>query len=125
MTKNDFAYRNVNPQHIEEEDCVTRAISLATKLSYSSVANLLNMCEQYYGCDKLTVNCYGRLLTEIFNYPVRYCNRGETVGDVVEKFPYNTLIIRIDGHLTCSVLGILTDIWNCSDKEVDRYWIIS
>jgi hypothetical protein len=125
MNNYDFAYHNVNPHKIEGEDCVTRAISLATKLPYASVANLLNMSEYYYDCDKLTVNCYGRLLSEVFNYPERTCYKGETVGDIVNKYPYNTLIIRINGHLTCSVLGILTDIWNCADKKVDRYWIIS
>lgn len=121
----DFAYYNNNPGLIEEEDCVTRAISLATKLPYNAVVKLLDMCAYYYMCDKLNVNCYGRLLSEIFSYPIRYCQDGETVENIVSKFPLNTLIIRIEGHLTSSVAGILTDIWDCSNKLVDCYWIVA
>lgn len=121
----DYAYHNENVYGIEEEDCVTRAISLAAKLPYLAVGKLLDMCAVYYDCDKLTCDCYGRLLSEILNYPVRYCDFQETVGEVIDKFPLNTLIIRIDGHLTASVAGVLTDIWDCSNELVDKYWIVA
>lgn len=34
------------------------------------------------------------------------------------------LIIRVDGHLTCSMYGVVTDIWDCSEEMVDRYWVV-
>lgn len=118
----DFAYYNANVYGTEEEDCVTRAIKLGTGLSYHTVSRLLDMAQDYYGCDKLCVGCYGKLLSEVFKFPIRYCN-GETVEEVARMFPYNIVIIRIDGHLTASVMGIVSDIWDCSKKSVDRYWI--
>ena len=30
------------------------------------------------------------------------------------------LIIRVDGHLTCSIFGEVLDIWDCSE----RLWIV-
>lgn len=121
----DFNYYNANVNGIEEEDCVTRAISLATKLSYNAVARLLDMASRYYGCEKLTCSCYGRVLTDIFGFPLRYCDNAETVGEISKKYPYNTLLIRVDGHLTTSIAGVIFDIWDCSKKVVDKYWIIS
>lgn len=120
-----FAYYNANTLGIEEEDCVIRAIKLATNLSYVAVSRLLDMSSVYYDCAKLNCGCYGRLLSDIFNYPVRYCNYKETVADIINKFPLNTLIIRIDNHLTASVAGLLMDIADCSNELVDKYWIVA
>lgn len=121
----DFAYYNANIYGIEEEDCVTRAIKLGTGLQYSTISKLLDMASFYYNCEKLCVNCYGKVLSEMFNFPIRYCDYKQTVKEVSKKYPYNTIIIRIDGHLTASVMGVVADIWDCSDKLVDCYWIVS
>lgn len=122
---NDFAYYNANIDGKEENDCVCRAIHLGTKLPYSTVNRLLDMTAYYYDCDKLCVNCYGRLLTEIFNYPIRFCDFKNTVGEIAKTYPHNTIIIRVKGHLTASIMGVVADIWNCSEKLVDCYWIVS
>lgn len=121
----DFNYYNANTDGREEEDCVTRAISLATKISYNGISRLLDMIASYYGCQKLNCGCYGRLLTDIFGFPVRYGEDAETVEDIAKKYKYNTLLIRIDGHLTTSIAGVIFDIWDCSKKIVDKYWIIT
>lgn len=121
----DFAYYNANIFGIEDEDCVTRAIHLGTKLPYNAITKLLDMTAYYFDCDRLCINCYGRLLSEIFNYPIRYSDFKETVSQVAKKYPYNTLIIRVDGHLTSSIMGVIADTWDCGEKLVDCYWIVS
>lgn len=121
----DFAYHNVNPNREETEDCVCRAISLGTKLSYHSVKKLLEIVANYYGCDTLCVCCYHHLLEDIFQFPVKHSRFTESVGDVAKRHRYNTCLIRIDGHLTVSVMGVVFDIWDCTDKPVDCYWIVS
>ncbi len=121
----DFAYYNANIDGNEENDCVTRAIKLGTGLSYTTVAKLLDMASYYYDCDRLCVNCYGRLLSEIFNFPIRYCDYQKTVKEISKSYPYNTVVIRIEGHLTTSVMGVIADTWDCSDKLVDCFWIVS
>ena len=120
----DFKYYNANVLGKEEEDCVIRAISVATRLSYGAVARLLDMASNYYRCEKLNCNCYGRLLTEIFGFPVRYCDNAETVEEIINKYSNNTLLLRIDGHLSCSIAGVIFDIWDCTKKLVDCYWIV-
>lgn len=121
---NDFSYYNINPNKSEEQDCVCRAISLATKLDYNAVDKLLGLVAHCYDCDKLCLCCYHHLLEDIFNFPVRYCENVETVGEVAKKYPNNILLIRIQGHLSSSLYGVVYDIWDCTHKLVDCYWIV-
>lgn len=50
--------------------------------------------------------------------------RGHTVGEVAEAHPGRKLLIRIEGHLTCSMYGVVIDTWDCTDKIADCYWIV-
>jgi hypothetical protein len=122
---NDFSYYNINPEKSEEQDCVCRAISLAVNLDYHAVEKLLEVVAHFYNCEKLCLCCYHHLLEDVFNFPVRYCEYGETVGDIAKRLSHNIVLIRIDGHLSCSLYGIVYDIWDCSQKNVDCYWIVA
>lgn len=119
----DFAYYNSNPHGYEEEDCVCRAIKLALNLDYDVVDRLLTLVADHRQCDKLCLNCYHYLLEDIFNLPVRYCENSETVKDIARRFPRNVLLIRIQGHLTCAVYGVIFDLWDCGSEQADCYWI--
>lgn len=120
----DFQYFNNNPNNEHIEDCVCRAISTAAGLNYRTVNKMLNLVAQVYSCDKLCVNCYQHLLSNIFDYTCHYCNFEYTVQDIAESRSDDTLIIRVKGHLTCSVKGKILDIWDCSEKLVDCYWVV-
>lgn len=120
---NNFSYYNINPEMLEEEDCVTRAIALGLKLPYKTASNLIQLTADHYGCPKLCIWCYEKLLTQTFNLPVRYCKDGETVEDIANLYPNNTVIIRIEGHLTCAVEGTIYDLFDCTEHIVDCYWI--
>lgn len=119
-----FVYLNVNDSHMEEEDCVCRAIKLATGLPYHTVEMLLEMSAVYFGCDALNCDCYSRLLEEVFEFPVKKARPYETVEDIIDKYPNNTLLIRIDGHLTCAIDGYIYDLWNSDYRKVTKYWIV-
>lgn len=119
----DFTYYNANPNNYEEEDCVCRAISAATNLDYYVCDNLLTLIAETNHCEKLCLCCYHILLEDVFELPVRFCENGETVGEIAKMFKNNTVIIRIHGHLTYAINGELKDIWDCWDEEVDCYWI--
>lgn len=123
MSKKRFLRYNANPWGLDEEDCVTRAISAALNIKYVAVGNLLEVIAEVNGCDKLCVCCYHKLLEEIFGLKPEYCY-GETVGAVAEANPGRKLLIRSDGHLTCSMYGVVIDTWDCTDKIADCYWIV-
>ena len=120
-----YRFYNYNPDGARISDCVSRAIGNATGLSYKAVNRLLAIVAELYGCDKLCVCCYKHLLSHFLGYKKYICKSGVLVRDIVEDFSDFTLIIRIEGHLTCAKNGVLLDTWDCGDREVDCFWIVS
>lgn len=101
-----------------------RAISTATGLNYNAVDKLLTLTATCYACDKLCVCCYHNLLEDILGYERYVCKYGETVEDIALQHPDEKVLIRIEAHLTSSIKGTIYDIWDCSNKLVDCYWIV-
>lgn len=121
---NRYRFYNRNSDGALEEDCVCRAISMATGLKYKAVDNLLTLSADDNQCDKLCVHCYKHLLGDILELNCYDCNFERTVHEVAKRHKDHKLIIRVDGHLTCSIYGTVIDIWDCSDELVDRFWIV-
>ena len=120
----NYKYYNRNPNNFVLKDCVCKAISTATGLKYEAVDNLLELTAEDNDCEKLCVCCYNHLLSDTLCYRRIDCNFKDTVGEVSSHYPRNKLIIRIEGHLTSSINGVVLDIWDCTDEYVDCYWIV-
>ncbi len=118
-----FKYYNRRPDGKKLEDCVCRAISTATGLKYQDVNELLSIVAKINDCEKLCVCCYHSLLDDVLDYPC-YDGEGKTVKDIVNKYDDCRLILRMEGHLSCAIYGTLLDIWDCSKRKVDCFWII-
>ena len=119
-----FVYYNVNPDGYHIPDCVIRAISTATNLSYYDTIYALKRNSTQHCCDELTLSCYERLLDYEFNLP-HYLGVSHTVKQIAENFPNNILLIRTDGHLSVSMYGDIYDIWDCSEEIVTDFWIVT
>ena len=119
-----YKYYNRNPNNDTESDCVCRAISTATSLQYEAVQELLHISAKLYRCDKLCVCCYHHLLEDILKYKC-YDGRGYTVQELAEKYSRDTILVRIEGHLTTIIKGTILDIWDCSNEFVDCYWFVT
>lgn len=121
-----FRYHNENPFKIEEEDCVCRSISCAMgNLEYQTVKELLKLSAEHNHCDTLCVCCYHHLLEDVFKFPVKYPQNWERVGDIADLYKNNTILIRIEGHLTMAKDGCVYDLWDCRQRLVDCYWVVS
>ncbi|MBR5202891.1 MAG: hypothetical protein IKW45_06470 [Clostridia bacterium] len=120
----DFFYHNVNPDKSVEQDCVTRAISLASGIPYKAVSKLLKVTATEERCDELCVCCYHHLLEETLGYRVKFARNKERVEDIAKEYKNNIVIVRIDGHLTACVYGTCVDIWDCTKEIVDCFWIV-
>ena len=121
--KNNYKYHNENPNGYHIPDCVIRAITLAMNIPYDEVVHLLSLNGKTFQCDCLSVVCYEKLLDYDFNLP-HYKGNGKTASEVAKDFPNNILLLRMDGHLSCSIHGIIHDIWDCSDCIITDFWII-
>lgn len=73
-------------------------------------------------CDDICVTCYSRLLRE-FGYK-QLDGAGRTVSEIMEAYPHNVLLLRLNGHLTCAKYGRCYDIWDCTAEPVDIFWIV-
>ena len=100
----DYKFYNANPLGKIEQDCVCRAISTCLEMPYQSIEEKLELIGELFECEELCVCCYQEIAQE-------FCN--------------NRVIIRIDGHLTCSLYGIVYDIWDCTDEKADIFWLIN
>ena len=118
-----FKYLNLNPLDLEEEDCVTRAISLASGYSYAEIQDKLYYISQLLECETLCVCCYKHLLDNVLGYDRLPC-KGYTVGEIAEMYDDCVLLVRIEGHLTCITYGTIRDLWDCSTSYADVVWLV-
>ena len=114
--------RNEDGKHIS--DCVTRAISTATGLSYPQIRRKLHHTSRLFTCDKLTRDCYSNLLDRVFLYPRVNC-RGLNVGEFADLHPFGTYILRVPNHATTVINGKVLDIFDCRDYCCDIAWKVN
>lgn len=119
-----FKFNNANPMGAKVDDCVCRAITLASGLDYFDVQEKLVLTSKLFGCDRLTRCCYAHLLEDVLGYIPVQC-RGLTVNEFCELHPYGTFLVRMKNHITCIIDGDINDIWDCGSEFCDKAWIVS
>lgn len=125
MSKRYLYYDNTPDGEDNSANCVTRAITLATRLPYRTVQKLLTLTAKEHKCEKLVCDCYSYLLEDIFGYERYDCDFRYTVQEIADRFYDNIVIMRLEGHLTASVFGVSVDIFDCTDEMVDCFWVVS
>lgn len=124
---NYFKKENVNPKNKKAADCVARAISKATGISWEQVIRELTE----YGIEKgLVFNekaTYGSWLVEngwmMQKQPRKSDNTKYTVKEFTSLYSQGIYIIGVANHLTVVIDGYIYDTWNCGSKTVGNYWI--
>lgn len=117
-----FNYYNANPLDEIEQDCVCRAISLGLNIPYEIVEEKLELVAQLMDCETLCVSCYKFLLDEVYSLERIVGFKGLTIREFLEMKPIGVFIIRVKGHLTCVIDGVIYDTWDCSNEVVDIIW---
>lgn len=117
-----YKFLNVNPLGKIEEDCVCRAITNALQEDYYLVLEKLYLVQELFECDALCVCCYKFLLDNVYSLERIEEFKGFTIEDFCEFFPKGVYLVRVEGHLTCVVNGIVEDTWDCTQKIVDIVW---
>ena len=122
-----FEFLCLHPKGKIVRDCVKRALTFATGLTYQEVSLMLNRLKKETKCkkfneDKNWKEYIKRLGYEKMSFPAKQgCNRmtGETF---CEYYPHGTYILRMAHHLTICKDGVIYDTWNCSEKCVYNAW---
>lgn len=118
-----FIYSNENPNGYHIPDCVIRAITKALAIGYYEVVRMLNHNACEFQCDCLNVKCYEKLLDYDFALP-HYQSYGLTAQEIADDYKDHILLLRMDGHLSCSIYGDIHDIWDCSNEIITDFWIV-
>jgi len=119
----EFIYTNLNPAKEHTDDCVTRAIALATNSDYYDIQEKLYLTSSLFSCPRLSVLCYENLLENVFGCIPVYCNN-MTVSEFADENPYGTYLIRLEGHLTVVINSCLYDTFDCGDELCDLAWYV-
>lgn len=127
----EFVQFNANPKGWKTGDCVIRAISKATNMSWEVTYRML--CEiGEKKCrmpnDKIVFEaCLKERGWIKQKMPVWYDAFGKrnryTVRELSNEFPEKKMIVSVAHHLTFVDKGTLIDTWNCGSKSVGNYWI--
>jgi len=116
-----YRFYNANAVNRYTDDCVIRAISCATNKSWDYVYDYLSDIAQYEGTlfDKrdFVRNYLDRTYERLYGIY-------GTVGEISAMFPQNTILITMNGHITCSKNGVIYDTFDCRDREVENVWIV-
>ena len=120
-----YEYYDVTPNGDSNlENCVTRAITLATRLPYRTVQKLLKLNAKANQCDCLTESCYSKLLEDVFGYERYDCDYEYTVQEITDMYYDHIVLMRVPHHLTISVYGENFDIFDCTSEAVDCFWVV-
>jgi hypothetical protein len=114
-------YYNRNDDQVKRNDCVTRAISLASGFPYKTIRRKLRYTARLLDCDKLCVSCYEWLIREVLGGTPVNCE-GMTVNDFAELHPNGTYLLRMDGHICTLIDYALFDIFDCREHFITNAW---
>lgn len=123
-----FKEYNRHPKGIKTTDCVVRAISTAMNIDYMDLRKDLNRKKREWG---FTSYKDTKFLYKFFEgYPrlIFKAIKGEPRikgSDFTELHSKGTFVLKMAGHITCVIDGIILDTWDCSYRSVYTAWKIN
>jgi hypothetical protein len=118
---------NAHPKGIKTSDCVVRAIATATSTDYLECRRELNRKKRELGYTSYKDTKF--LYDYLKGYPrlIFKAIKGEPRikgSDFTELHPKGTYILKMAGHITACVDGVILDTWDCSYRTVYTAWEI-
>jgi hypothetical protein len=119
----DFRYYNRNDDPtIHRNDCVTRAISLASGLPYAEIRRKLRNTASLLDCESsLCPTCYSFLIQEVLGGVPKDCHQ-MTVEEFADLHPNGVYLVRMDGHLSAIVENCVFDTFDCRGHLLTNAW---
>ena len=116
-----YRYYNLNPNNEHRNDCVTRAISLASGLPYEEVRKKLRCVATLFDCDRICVSCYKHFIENVLYCKPLNCD-GMSVGEFADMHPRGIYLVRMDQHISCIINNTIYDIFDCRNHLLTNAW---
>lgn len=124
----NWIYDNPHPKGLLTRYCVKRALALATGKDYMEIQRELNQLKKVTNTavynDNKNWKYYAEkiLKAKKISFPVEKSYARMDGGTFTTAYPKGIYLLRMAGHLTCCIDGIIHDTWNCTDKCVYNAW---
>lgn len=123
-----FKEHNAHPKGIKTTDCVVRAIATARNQDYLECRRELNQAKRDLGYSNYKDTKF--LYEYLKNYPRLIFKpvKGEPRikgSDFTELHPKGTYILKMAGHITACIDGVILDTWDCTYRSVYTAWEIA
>jgi hypothetical protein len=116
ITSFRFKYDDGGSGSPDRSDCVVRAITIATRKTYSEVLGALRVSGMFK--DGLATEQYGPYLKD---QGWEFVGRdGRAMRN--SFLPLGILIVQGGSHVAAMVDGVIRDTWDCSNMRVKGFW---
>ena len=123
-----FKEFNAHPKGIKTTDCVVRAISTAFNKDYMECRRELNQKKREWNFtsykDTRFLYDYLKDYPRLIFKPVKGEPRIKG-SDFTALHPKGTYILKMAGHITACIDGVILDTWDCSYRSVYTAWEIA
>jgi hypothetical protein len=116
-----FRYYNVSPDGEHKNDCVTRAISLASGMPYAETRKKLRSVATLFDCERICMSCYKHLIENVLYCKPLDCD-GMTVEEFADMHPYGVYLVRMNQHISCIIDNTIYDIFDCREHLLTNAW---
>jgi hypothetical protein len=116
-----FRYYNVSPDNEHKNDCVTRAISLASGMPYAETRKKLRSVATLFDCERICMSCYKHLIENVLYCKPLDCD-GMTVEEFADMHPYGVYLVRMNQHISCIIDNTIYDIFDCREHLLTNAW---
>ena len=121
-------YFPINLKKDRTNDCVIRAIALATEIDYLEVRDALFTTAKYVGRmpnDKQVYEAFLKVNGWVKKSPLKKSNNKKYKVKNISKFftSYKNVIIHTTCHLTTLIDGDLNDTWDCREWCANSYYV--
>jgi hypothetical protein len=116
-----FRYYNRDEDGVHRNNCVTRAISLASGMSMGETRKKLRCVAILFDCCRICMSCYKHLIENVLYYKPLDCD-GMTVGEFADMHPQGTYLVRIEQHISIIIDNCVNDIFDCRDHLLTNAW---
>jgi len=120
-----FKEYNRHPKGLKTSDCVVRAISTSLDIDYLECRRKLNQAKKELGFGTYKETKFLYRYFEGYPRLIFKAIKGEPRlkgSDFTELHPKGTFILKMAGHITCVVDGVILDTWDCSYRSVYTAW---